>query len=62
MDINKDNNLVFYNTKDVASVLGCSVPTARQIFHRADFPTIKVGKNFRVEKSAFEKWASERRI
>ena len=55
------NELVFYGTKEVASALKCSIPTARQLFHRADFPALKIGKNFRVEKSALEKWASERR-
>lgn len=53
---------VFYTTKDVARCLGCSIPTARQLFYRADFPTIKVGKNLKVSKDAFEKWASEKRV
>lgn len=57
-----DNKLIFYNTKEVAAALNCSIPTARQLFHRADFPALKIGKNFRVEKSALEKWASERRF
>jgi len=55
------NELVFYGTKEVAAALKCSIPTARQLFHRTDFPALKIGKNFRVEKSALEKWASERR-
>ncbi len=54
--------LEFYTTKDVAEMLGCSIPTARQLFYRKDFPTLKVGKNLKVCKSAFEKWASERRV
>ncbi|MBR1531725.1 MAG: helix-turn-helix domain-containing protein [Eubacterium sp.] len=57
-----ENNLTFYNTKEVAADLGCSIPTARQLFHRADFPALKIGKNFRVEKNALERWASERRF
>lgn len=57
-----NERLVFLNTKEVASALNCSIPTARQLFHRPDFPALKVGKNFRVEKSALEKWASERRF
>lgn len=52
---------VFYDTKTVAKCLGCSIPTARNIMYRADFPLVKVGKNLRVSKQAFEKWASERR-
>ena len=29
------------------------VQAARELFYREDFPTIKVGKNFKVMKSAF---------
>ena len=56
-----DNGLIFYGTKDVAAALGCSIPTAREIMRRADFPLILAGKNMKVSKSAFEKWAMERR-
>lgn len=56
------DNLIFLTTQEVAAALNCSIPTARQLFHRADFPALKVGKNFRVERSALEKWASERRV
>lgn len=52
----------FYGTKEVAECLGCSLPTAREIMHRYDFPLIMVGKNLRVSKEAFERWASERRV
>ncbi len=53
---------IFYTTADVARCLGCSLPTARNLFHRSDFPSIKVGKNYKVSKDAFEKWASEKRV
>ena len=53
---------VFYGTKDIAKCLGCSLPTAREIMHRSDFPLIKVGKNLRVLKAAFEEWAMKQRI
>lgn len=56
------NDTMFYNTKEVAQMLGCSIPTAREIMYRKDFPLIKVGKNLKVEKSAFISWASERRV
>ena len=55
------DDLIFYNTEQVAKMLGCSVPTARGIFHRRDFPALVIGKNFKVEKHAFERWCSERR-
>ena len=47
-------NMIFLDTKAVAQYLGCSLPTARQIMYRADFPLIKVGKNLRVERSAHQ--------
>ena len=56
------NQPIFYGTKEVALSLGCSIPLAREIMHRPDFPLVRVGKNLKVYKDAFEKWASERRL
>ena len=53
---------VFLNTKQVAQCLGCSITTARHLFYRRDFPALKIGKNYKVEKNAFEKWCRERRV
>lgn len=50
----------FLSTKDVAEALGCSIPTARKIMLKRDFPLIKVGRSMKVEEHAFYKWASER--
>lgn len=55
-------NMIFLDTKAVAQYLGCSLPTARQIMYRSDFPLIKVGKNLRVERSALKKWAQDRHV
>ena len=49
-------------SKDVARMLGCSIPVARNIMHRPDFPLISTGKNMKVSKSAFENWAMTRRV
>ena len=51
----------FYSTSDIAEMLGCAPETARQIMNRPDFPLIRVGKNYKVFKPAFEQWAMERR-
>lgn len=34
-------NMIFLDTKAIAQYLGCSLPTARQIMYRADFPLIR---------------------
>ena len=61
-NIIEDEDLVFLTPMDVAEAMGCSIPTARQLFYREDFPAIKVGKNLKVLKSAFISWCSERRM
>ena len=59
----KEINLMkFIGTKEVAALMGCSVPVARQIMRRKDFPPIKCGKNLKVMKSKLIEWASVRRI
>lgn len=55
-------DIVFYGTKDVARMLNCSIPTARTVMRRADFPLIMVGTNLKVSKPAFEKWTMEKRV
>ncbi len=56
------NAMQFIGSKEIAALMGCSIPVARQIMRRSDFPLVKCGKNFRVMKSEFIRWASERRI
>ena len=57
-----EEQIVFLDTKDVAEALGCSLPTARSIMNRADFPLIRVGKNYKVSKDALLEWTKKRRI
>lgn len=54
--------LKFLNTKEVSEILGCSLPKARDIMRRADFPLVIVGRCLKVEESAFREWAQKRRI
>lgn len=57
----KPEPLVFYDVKEVAKVLSCSIPTAREIMHRADFPSLKIANTMRVSKTALEQWAMQKR-
>ncbi len=56
------SDMQFIGSKEIAALMGCSIPVARQIMRRKDFPLIKCGKNLKVMKSEFIKWASTRRI
>ena len=58
-----DEKIKFLNTKEVAEALGCSLPTARNIMLKsADCPTIRVGKNLKVNEQAFLEWSKKRRV
>ncbi len=57
-----EDELVFLTPMEVSKIIGCSVQAARELFYREDFPTIKVGKNLKVMKSAFIDWCRERRV
>ncbi len=57
-----EDDLSFIGSKEIAQYMGVSLPVARQIMHRKDFPLIKCGKNLRVMKKHFETWAAERRL
>ena len=57
-----NDTIEFIGTKEVARLMGCSIPVARQLMRRSDFPLIMCGKNLKVMKSEFVKWATKRRI
>lgn len=57
-----NSGITFLDTVDVAKLLNCSLPTARQVMHRKDFPLIKVGKNLKVELQAFKNWSQQARL
>lgn len=41
-----ENEIKFYTTADVRRILGIGNKTCLDLFHRSDFPCIKVGKSF----------------
>lgn len=50
----------FLNVKDVAEIMGISIPTARKLFEKRDFPTIRVGRRLLVSEDAFRKHMMQR--
>ena len=52
----------FYKTKDVRAILGIGNKTCLELFHRADFPCVKVGRTFLVSVDAFEEYFRSRRM
>ncbi len=56
-DKTENEELEFLTPVDVAKILGCSEQTARRLFNRDDFPSIRVGILHRILKSEFIKWS-----
>ena len=57
-----ENEIKFYTTADVRRILGIGNKTCLDLFHRSDFPCIKVGKSFKVDVSSFNEYVSTRRV
>ena len=53
---------VFLSVKDVAIIMGISIPTARKLFDQRDFPAIKVGRRLLVSADAFYKYIMTRHL
>ena len=47
---------ITYNAIDLSELLGISVSRAYDLFHREDFPTLKIGRRLLVTKENFENW------
>jgi excisionase family DNA binding protein len=45
--------------KDVQDVLGICKPKAYELAHTQGFPVVKIGRTFRVPKTAFLRWLEE---
>ena len=43
-----NNDLIFYTTADIRKILGIGNKTCLDLFHRADFPCVKIGKSFKI--------------
>lgn len=57
-----NNEPVFYTTSDVRRILGIGNKTCLDLFHRPDFPCIKIGKSFKITKEKFNEYVNSRRI
>lgn len=51
-----DDLPVILSASDVAAVLGISRAKAYQLFHRLDFPTLKLDRRLLVRRELFFQW------
>ena len=50
----------FLSVKDVAHIMGISIPTARKLFDKRDFPAIRAGRRLIVSAEAFNQYILQR--
>lgn len=53
---------VTLNAMQIAKVLGISKNNAYTLFHRKDFPTIRVGERYLVPRDLFIEWLNKTAI
>lgn len=56
-----NHDIVLYKVKDVHRIIGCGRNTAYKIFQSPDFPRIRIGGQYYVEKEEFEKWLDSKK-
>lgn len=55
-EIRKKIESVTYNVKEVAVMLDCGPESVRELCRDKTFPSLKIGKGFKIPKAAFHEW------
>lgn len=51
-----ENEIVMYTTQDLRRILKCGRDKAYSLMRLKGFPSVQLGGQYLVEKSAFENW------
>ena len=62
MEENRNVNIKLYSTDDVCKLLRIGRQKCLELFHRSDFPSIRIGRKFWVKEDCLEEYLSERRV
>lgn len=58
----KENYPRFLTTKDVMKILKIGNRTCLELFHREDFPCIKIGRAYKITDENFKEYFKKRRV
>lgn len=53
------DNTVFYTVDDISDILQIGKTKTYQLFKSPSFPSMKIGRDLRIEKRKFDKWVSD---
>lgn len=58
-----ENNVqTFLSTSDVMRMLGIGNKTCLNLFHRKDFPCVKIGRAYKISEENFREYFKTRRV
>lgn len=58
----KNNVQSFLSTSDVMRMLGIGNKTCLNLFHRKDFPCVKIGRAYKISEENFREYFKTRRV
>ena len=53
---------IFFSTADVMKILGIGNKSCLELFHRKDFPCVRIGKAFKISEDNFREYFRTRRV
>jgi len=53
---------ILLTVHEVSKVLNISLPTVYKLCHSQDFPALKIGRSWRVNKDLLNDWASKKAL
>lgn len=59
---NKKTYPKFFSTTDVMKILGIGNKACLELFHRKDFPCVKIGRAFKISEENFIEYFKTRRV
>lgn len=62
MESNVQTSCNFLTTSDVMKILVIGNKTCLELFHRKDFPCVKVGRAFKISEENFREYFKTRRV
>ena len=58
----ESNVQTFLSTSDVMRMLGIGNKTCLNLFHRKDFPCVKIGRAYKISEENFREYFKTRRV
>ena len=62
MESNVQTICNFLTTSDVMKILGIGNKTCLELFHRKDFPCVKIGRAHKISEESFREYFKTRRV